>query len=403
MLIGQLPMGKRFTQIRWRFLLLLVSLVIVSGCSLPRVSAEDRIFLPLQIELLDVVTVPKQGFAATPVGGLSAITYDRGRNLFYALSDDRGGLADPRFYTLTITPNTETEKPTIDSVQITDVTFLKDEEGNVYDRDRLDPEGMILSPRSSLFISSEGVTATNSPPTLNEYDLQNGVLKTEFRIPNRYLSTPTPEGTPPLAADTVQGIRDNQGFEALAISQTSNSGEFEPFRLFMATESALAQDFDEDPANPLTNRFLHYLIAPNQSTLISEHAYPLSLEPLGAISNGLTELLAIDQAGHFLALERVYGIRGFEIKLFQLATGDATDISTLDQLPSLEGINPIRKKLLLDFATLTIPVDAIDNLEGMTFGPPLPDGSASLWLISDDNFSEDQVTQIWLLRLTAES
>ncbi|MEL6382185.1 MAG: esterase-like activity of phytase family protein [Cyanobacteria bacterium J06626_18] len=394
--------GKRFVQTWWRLLLLLVSLVIVSGCSLPRVSAEDRLFLPLQIELLDVATLPKQTFADTPVGGLSAITYDRTRNVFYVLSDDRGGLAAPRFYTFEMATNTATENPTIDSVQIIDRTFLKDRDGAVYDRDRLDPEGMVLSPRSSLFISSEGVTATNSPPVLNEYDLQSGVLKTEFRIPNRYLSAPPTEGEIPVASDTPQGIRDNQGFEALTINPTSSNGEFEPFRVFMATESALAQDFDEDPAIPLTNRFLHYLIAPNQSTLISEHAYPLSLEPLGAVSNGLTELLAIDQGGHFLALERVYGIRGFEIKLFQLATGGATDISTLDPIPSLDGINPIRKELLLDFATLAIPVDAIDNLEGMTFGPPLPDGSASLWLISDDNFAEDQTTQVWLFRLMAE-
>ncbi|MEM6840530.1 MAG: esterase-like activity of phytase family protein, partial [Cyanobacteria bacterium P01_C01_bin.120] len=44
-------------------------------------------------------------------------------------------------------------------------------------------------------------------------------------------------------------------------------------------------------------------------------------------------------------------------------------------------------------------VEAIDNLEGMTLGPPLPDGSATLWLISDDNFSDDQTTQVWLFRL----
>ena len=392
---------RTFVQHPWRSLLSLLLLVSLTGCTIPRVSAEDRLFLSLQVELLDVATLPKQTFAETPVGGLSAITYDSSRNVFYALSDDRGRLAPPRFYTVEIAANTATEEPEIQSIQVTDVTFLKDADGTVYDSDRLDPEGMILSPRSSLFITSEGVAETNSPPALNEYDLASGVLKTEFRLPNRYLPQEIAAADTSDEANTPQGIRDNQGFEALALGPTSTNGEFEPFRLFIATESALAQDFDADPANPLTSRFLHYLIGPDQSTLISEHAYPLSLEPLGAVSNGLTEILAIDQGGHFLALERVYGIRGFEIKLFQLATGGATDISTLNQLPSLDGINPIRKQLLLDFATLDLPVAAIDNLEGMTFGSPFPDGSASLWIISDDNFSEDQTTQIWLFRLTA--
>lgn len=383
----------------WRSLLCLLLLIVLTGCALPRVSAEDRLFLPLQIELVDVATLPRQTFAETPVGGLSAITYDPARNVFYALSDDRGRLASPRFYTLQMTIDNTSENPTIQPIQVTNVTFLRDAEGNVYPSDRLDPEGMVLSPRASLFVSSEGVAETGSPPSLNEYDLQSGVLKTEFRLPERYLPNKASDTPSPEAANTPQGIRTNQGFEALTLSPTSSSGEFEPFRLFMATESALAQDFDEDPANPLTNRFLHYLIDPNQSTLISEHAYPLSLEPMGAVSNGLTELLTIDQGGHFLALERVYGIRGFEIKLFQLATGGATDISTLNRITSLESINPIRKQLLLDFATLDAPVEAIDNLEGMTLGPPLADGSASLWVISDDNFSEDQTTQVWLFRL----
>jgi len=48
---------------------------------------------------------------------------------------------------------------------------------------------------------------------------------------------------------------------------------------------------------------------------------------------------------------------------------------------------------------LDLPVAAIDNLEGMTLGPPLPDGSTSLWLLSEDNFDDDQTTQVWLFRL----
>jgi hypothetical protein len=387
---------QRHRFLRWVGLWLGLGLVVVlSGCTLPQVSAEDRLFLPLQVELLDVFTLPPQTFAETPVGGLSALTYDPQRNVFYALSDDRGGLAPPRFYTLNIAiapaPDQDVE---IRSVDITSVTFLKDANGELYPANQLDPEGLVLSPRQTLFISSEGVAANASPPTLQEYDLASGTLLTEFRVPDRFLPSPAPDDE-----SLPRGVRDNLGFESLTLNPTASTGAFEPFRLFLATESALAQDFDENPENPLTNRFLHYLIGPDQSTLIAEHAYSLSLEPLGAVSNGLSEILSIDQGGHFLALERVFGIRGFEVKLFQLATGGATDISTLPQLSTLEGIRPIQKQLVLDLSTLAVPVEALDNLEGMTLGPPLPDGSRSLWLISDDNFSPDQSTQIWLFKL----
>lgn len=372
-----------------------ILLLPLSGCDLPQVSAEERLFLPLQLELLDIAPLPQQTFDETPVGGLSAIAYDLPRDRFYALSDDRGTLAPPRFYTLDIdTDWADPTTPRIASVTVSAVTTLKDAEGNEYERDRLDPEGMVLSPRQTLLIASEGIAASQSPPALNEYDLETGVLQTELRLPQRFIPAEATEET-----GTAIGVRDNQGFEALALGPTSSAGEFEPFRVFMGTESALAQDYDADPANPLVSRFLHYLLGPNQSTFIAEYAYPLELEPMGAVRNGLTELVAIDQAGHFLALERVYGIRGFEVKLFQLATGGATDISTSTSLPPLENISPIQKQLVLDLATLDLPVGAIDNLEGMTFGPPLPDGSASLWLISDDNFDDDQTTQVWLFRL----
>jgi hypothetical protein len=39
-------------------------------------------------------------------------------------------------------------------------------------------------------------------------------------------------------------------------------------------------------------------------------------------------------------------------------------------------------------------LDKVDNLEGMSWGPTLANGHRSLVLISDDNFSADEVTQL---------
>ena len=54
------------------------------------------------------------------------------------------------------------------------------------------------------------------------------------------------------------------------------------------------------------------------------------------------------------------------------------------------GRTPLLKELVLDFDDLGIP---LDNVEGMTFGPDLADGRRTLVFVSDDNFSETQVTQ----------
>jgi hypothetical protein len=131
--------------------------------------------------------------------------------------------------------------------------------------------------------------------------------------------------------------------------------------------------------------------------VVTEHLYLLAATPVGAIDNGLTELITVDTGGHFLSLERTYGLLGGGAKVFQVATGAARDTSGI---PSLKGdvskVEAVKKKLVLDLSELKI---YLDNLEGMALGPRLPDGTQSLLLVSDDNFSEAQITQFLLFRL----
>jgi hypothetical protein len=381
-------MGTKYLGKLLLFGLLIAGLV---GCALPQVQAEDRLFLPLNAEVLDVYRLPPQDFQGTMVGGLSALTYDREQDQFYVLSDDRGNFGPARFYTLSVAFRLDdTNQPRFDTVSLNRVIPLKDAEGHAYPKGALDPEGLALSPRDTLLISSEGDVSQNAPPFVGEYDRNRGTIVTSFRVPERFL--------PDDATAPTRGIRENLSLESLTINAPSGAvGMIEPFRLFTATESSLIQDYNEDPAQPLNTRFLHYLIGENQSTLIAEHLYPLDLEPPGALINGLSELLVIDQGGHFLALERAFGLRDFRVRLYQLATGGATDTSTILSLKgNLEGVSPIRKRLILDFADTDIDVD---NLEGMTLGPRLPDGSQSLILVSDNNFEAERDTQFVLLRL----
>jgi hypothetical protein len=353
--------------------LFVLGLWILGGCSIPQVSAEERLFLDLSVTPVADTVLPMQDIAGTTLGGLSAISYDANTANLYALSDDKQA---PHFYTLRI------GQPPLSDITVETVTFLKDADGNPYPAGVLDPEGMALSPRGTLIVSSEGPA-----PSLGEYDLTSGQLKTQFRLPERYLKDP----------DKNQGIQTNLSLESLTLNTSSTSNYGEPFRLFVANEGPLLQDLDDAPDIAGKNRFLHYLIGEGTSTLLSEHWYPMDLSPTGAVLNGLSELLLLDQGGHFLGIERAFGLQGFGIKLYQLASGGATDISAIATLKGdISGLNPIAKQLVADFATLGLP---LENYEGITFGPRLSDGHPSLLLISDNNFDTRQKTQLLLLRL----
>ncbi|MGD1952746.1 MAG: esterase-like activity of phytase family protein [Leptolyngbyaceae cyanobacterium] len=368
---------------------LCLGLLGVSGCAIPQVSAEDRLFLDLSVEPIDHVVLPMEEFAGTQVGGLSAVAYDRDLNQYYVLSDDR---QRPRFYTLAL----ELSPSGIDDVTIKAVTDFQDSAGS--SMAPLDAEGMVLTPERSLIVSSEGSPQQKIPPALQEFDLETGRLTTSFPIPARYLLATKDGETDGETFDTqTQGVQENIGFEALTIS--APGGSYEPFRLFAATEGPLYQDLDVDPEIPFKNRWLHYLVDPNgtgQSTLLSEHWYSMDTAPLGAVINGLSEILSVDGGGHFLALERAFGLQGLSVKLYQVTTGVASDISAIASLQGdISGITPIRKQLLADLTPLNP-----DNLEAMTLGPKLQDGSQSLLMVSDNNFDNRQETQIWLFKLT---
>jgi len=63
-------------------------------------------------------------------------------------------------------------------------------------------------------------------------------------------------------------------------------------------------------------------------------------------------------------------------------------------------LTPVSKRLVFAFDDLGIP---IDNIEGMTFGPNLPDGRRTLVIVSDNNFSAGQFTQFIALAAGIES
>ena len=345
-------------------------------------------FRNFSLEFLDQYEIPKTEFKNTVVGGLSAIAYDRQQDQFYVLSDDRGRRSPARFYTFKLAVEQQNGSQfKIKSFQPENVTLIKDELGNNYPVEQIDPEGLAISPRNTVFISSEGNTAKNIKPFISEFELETGKKILDVRLPQRFLASDDPE--------KPQGVQENLALESLTVNRTGLPED--PFRLFTATESSLIQDKSVEEERSRI-RFLHYVINPVGSpVLVAEHLYLLDDAPVEVISNGLTELLALQTEGYFLSLERTFGFTGAGAKIFQVIIGNATDTSNIDSLKgNLGQLNTLKKQLLFDLQDLGI---YLDNLEGITIGPRLSDGSKSLLLISDDNFNEEQINQLLLFRL----
>jgi hypothetical protein len=101
-------------------------------------------------------------------------------------------------------------------------------------------------------------------------------------------------------------------------------------------------------------------------------------------------MVAVDDST-LLVIERGFAGRN-SVRLYRAEVAGADDI--LD-VPALAGrqVRPMTKTLLADLA-VTPGLTPLDNVEGVTIGPTLPDGRRTVVLVSDDNFSPTQITQV---------
>jgi hypothetical protein len=315
-------------------------------------------------------------FEGTQFGGLSGFAYDRHRGVFYALSDDQTNV---RFYTLRV--DVSAGAP---AVEILAVTTLRDASGQPFAPLTVDPEGLARTKDDTLVITSEGFAARLIDPWVREFGLDGGQLR----------SLPVPSAFLPVAGGT-RGVRQNLGFESAG---TAPNGRF----LFTGTESALVQD--GPPATVSAGspaRLLRYNL--QTGTLDRQYVYwtdRIAEPPVPATQfavNGLVELLPLNNE-FLLAMERSFSVgapgTGNKIKLYSVAIPGADNVNGFDSLATLlAGLRPVEKTLLLNLDVLGLP---LDNVEGMAFGPDLPDGRRSLVLVSDNNFAPAQFTQFLL-------
>jgi hypothetical protein len=222
----------------------------------------------------------------------------------------------------------------------------------------------------------------------------NGYHTRSLLVPDEFLPDPDHPGT--------QGVRPNLGFESLNVMPDQRT-------LVTASEAALFQD---GSAANLSQGSLARILAFRLSSGApgSQYVYVVNpvaeapVPPTAFSVNGLVELLPLDNLGTMLALERSFSVGapglGNTIWLYEIQTQGATDVS--DKFSLLNGsFTPVTKRLILNVeADLGIEPD---NIEGMAFGPALPDGRLPLILVSDNNFAATQATQFIVLAVQLDS
>ena len=327
-------------------------------------------------------------FEGTTVGGLSSLAYDARRDVYYAISDDQ---ANVRYYTLTVDVADGELSP--GDVTVVDVTFLRGPDGQPFATGSLDPEGLTLTRRGTLVVTSEGFAEPGGRvvmPFVREFSLAGAQLR-DLAVPSAFAPVPG-----------VHGVRNNLGFESAAVTPDGNV-------LFVGAENALVQD---GPAATLTNgsrsRILQY--DERRGTVAKQFTYdngPVAEAPNPAgqfTVNGLVELLPFDRR-HLLAMERSFSVgAGNTVRLYDVDLSRATDVGEVDDLDQVRRLRPAGKRLAYDFDETGL---TLDNLEGMTLGPRLgghgphgkggPGHGQALVVVSDNNFTPGQVSQFILL------
>lgn len=345
-----------------------------AGCGVPPITDQ-----PPRLRLLGETTLPhRMKFKDTTVGGLSALDYEPVGGLWAAISDDRSEHQPARFYRLAV----DVSAAGID-VRPQDVSFLLQANGQPFPNAKQggevpDPESLRLLPDGRLLWSSEGDKRLKLPPFIREARLDGRFVR-EFQLPALLRFDGAP-GT---------GPRNNATLEGLALTPDGSG-------LWAAMESPLEQDGPLPtvgaPGGPC--RFTLFDVAsgqPQRQIAYVPDAIPAAPIPPGSFAdNGVSEILMLD-ADRLLVLERAFMMgRGLSLRLYAIDVREGSD--TLAQ-PALRpgDYRAPRKALIADFAQLGL--SRLDNTEGMTWGPRLPNGARTLVFVSDDNFNPLQVTQ----------
>jgi hypothetical protein len=265
---------------------------------------------------------------------------------------------------------------------------------------RYDPEGVRLASPSTIIVSDE------YGPFIDEFDLAGRHLR-RLPVPPRFLCRATSaDPADELPPRNAGGRQPNRGFEGLAISPDRS-------RAVAILQSPLLQDGALDATNDREGLQIRVLELPLDAATSGAPAQPREwVYTLDHPGNGVSEILAVD-ATRYLVLERD-GKPGKAAKrrgLYLADSAAATDVSGLTTLspPGLParalpaGVTPATKSLVLNFLDprFGLAGDAMpEKIEGLCWGPNLPDGRRTLIVTSDNDFIAEQPSWFWVFAVS---
>lgn len=321
-----------------------------------------------RVELIGETTLPHaMRFEGTTVGGLSGIDHDPATGDYLLISDDRSQEQPARTYTGRFDGG---------EFHLTGTHPLLRPDGSTYPPGSVDPEDVRHDPWSGrAWWTSEGERDERLiDPTIRSAGADG-----------RYTGGVPVADNLRMAPET--GPEQNESLEGLTFAAGGSL-------LVTAMEGPLVQDGE----SPTTEHgaLSRLTVQDRSGRVLGQHAYPLdpvfAESPTGdAGDNGISAILS-DERGGYLVVERSYvsGV-GNSIRIYRADPRGATDVQHVDSLADAK-VRPVRKRLLVDLSDFDL--GTVDNIEGITRGPRLPDGRRTLVLVSDDNFSEAQTTQL---------
>ncbi|MCR6720628.1 MAG: esterase-like activity of phytase family protein [Chitinophagaceae bacterium] len=367
-----------------KWLIISIVMLTVSACGVMNRVGKLR---PVSMRFLDMKQIPSNlQFENTNVRGLSGIDYNPTLDEYYIICDDRSERQPSRYYTAKIKLN----KYRLDSFFVTRVDTLRNDAGRPFAYRETDPESIRYDATSGFLVwTSEGERTPQrsvyTQPTIRLIKKEGWVLDS-FPLPTRFRFNSNPIGA-----------RDNGTLEGMSYTPDYR-------QLWLSVEEPLYEDGPriDTHYNDSYLRFFGFdRFSKNQ---VGEYAYKADKvahgpRPTSAYRiNGISEMLFLDST-RILVMERSYstGRDGCTIKIYLADFKNATDIRKIESLQNQPAVIPMEKSLLFNLDDLG---RYIDNVEGICFGPKLPNGKRSIILVSDDNFSNTQETQLYLFELT---
>jgi hypothetical protein len=268
---------------------------------------------------------------------------------------------------------------------------------------RFDPEGVAVSGSGrTIFVSDE------YGPFIYEFDRATGQRVRTIELPAKFkIANPSPTAATELTGNT-SGRQANRGMEGLTISPDGT-------KLYGIMQSPLIQDGALSGTTRVgqNNRLVEIDLATGKTR---EFVYQMEIPAGSTTTNlGVSEILAINDH-QFLVLER--DGRGFGRenpnttanprscttagagcndarfkRVYQIDLAGATDVSNIASLPTLGlpgGVTAVSKSLFFDVLAKT-GLNAFqfpEKLEGLAWGPSLPDGRLLLLLTVDNDFAD---------------